>query len=42
MENAKAAMLKFVYVAIGLVISGWGMYGCWMVAGERQAVACRK
>ena len=32
-ENAKATMLKFVYISVGLVISGWGMYGCWMVAG---------
>ena len=42
-ENAaKTSMLNFIYIGIGAFAAGWGMFACWMIAGERQGIACRK
>lgn len=35
-------MLKFIYIGIGVFVAGWLMFACWMIAGERQSIACRK
>ena len=39
---AKGAMLNFIYIGLGAFAAGWGMFTCWMIAGERQGIACRK
>lgn len=41
-EQAKEQLLKFIYLGIGTLIMGWAMITCWLITGERQAVACRK
>jgi len=41
-DAAKEVMLDFIYIGIAAVFAGWGMFGCWMIAGERQGIACRK
>ena len=41
-EAAKGMMLNFVYVGLGAFAAGWGMFACWMIAGERQGITCRK
>ena len=35
-------MFLFFYLAAGIFCAAILMYGCWMIAGERQAIACRK
>lgn len=43
MVNASLqVMLKFIYIGIGVFVAGWLMFACWMIAGERQSIACRK
>lgn len=41
-DKAKDTMLIFIYVGIGAFAAGWIMFACWMITGERQAIACRK
>jgi len=41
-SKAHDVMLKFIYIGIGVIFAGWGMFGCWMITGERQGIACRK
>lgn len=41
-DTAKTMMLNFIYLGLGSFITGWGMYACWMIAGERQGITCRK
>ena len=41
-ESARESTLLFIYVAVGVFVAGWLMYACWMIAGERQAIALRK
>ena len=33
---------KFIYIGIGVFVAGWLMFASWMIAGERQSIACRK
>ena len=35
-------MFQFFYIAAGAFCLAWLMYACWMIAGERQAIKCRK
>jgi ATP-binding cassette, subfamily B (MDR/TAP), member 1 len=35
-------MFNFIEIGVGAVFAGWGMFGCWMITGERQGIACRK
>jgi len=41
-EQSKVIMLEFIYIGIGAWVAGWGMFACWMIAGERQGIALRK
>lgn len=41
-DVAKTVMLQFIYIGLGALAAGWGMFACWMIAGERQGIACRK
>lgn len=41
-EAAFQIMLKFIYIGVGSFVAGWLMFACWMIAGERQSIACRK
>jgi ATP-binding cassette subfamily B (MDR/TAP) protein 1 len=41
-EAAKQVMLQFIYIGLGALVAGWGMFGCWMITGDRQGIACRK
>jgi ATP-binding cassette subfamily B (MDR/TAP) protein 1 len=41
-DAAKDIMLSFIYIGLGAFAAGWGMFACWMIAGERQSIACRK
>lgn len=36
------AFLIFIWVGLGAFACGWLMFACWMITGERQAIACRK
>ena len=43
MVNAsRNTMFLFFYLAAGIFVAALLMYGCWMISGERQAIACRK
>ena len=35
-------MFVFLYIGAGAFFAGWLMFACWMIAGERQTIACRK
>lgn len=35
-------MLTFIYIGLGVLVSGWIMIACWLITGERQAIECRK
>lgn len=37
-EASKATMLNFIYIGLGAFAAGWGMFACWMIAGERQGI----
>ena len=41
-DAGKTAMLNFFYIGLGIFVAGWGMFACWMISGERQAIECRK
>lgn len=41
-DASRQTMFYFFYLGAGIFVGGWLMYGCWMIAGERQAIACRK
>lgn len=41
-EASKSTLLTFIWVGLGAFGAGWLMFACWMIAGERQAIACRK
>ena len=41
-EAARQTLFIFLYVAAGMLVFGWLMYACWIITGERQAIACRK
>lgn len=41
-QQTKRTMLIFIYVGIGAFFAGWVMFACWMIAGERQGITCRK
>ena len=43
MEKAsRDIMIQFIYIGCGALGAGWAMFSCWMIAGERQGIACRK
>jgi ATP-binding cassette subfamily B (MDR/TAP) protein 1 len=35
-------MIQFILIGLGAWAAGWGMFACWMIAGERQGIALRK
>ncbi len=35
-------MFIFFAIGAGALVAGWLMFACWMIAGERQAIACRR
>lgn len=35
-------MFIFFGIGGGVLVAGWLMFACWMIAGERQAIACRR
>lgn len=39
---AKTTMLQFIYIGLGAMTAAWGMITCWMIAGQRQSITCRK
>ena len=41
-EESKKLMFIFIYIGLGAFAAGWGMFATWMIAGERQSIACRK
>ena len=41
-EAAKTVMLQFLYLALAVLLTGWGSYTCWTITGMRQSVECRK
>ena len=43
MVNAsRDVMFQFLYIGAAVFVAGVLMFGCWMIAGERQAITCRK
>lgn len=41
-DSSRDTMWIFFYLAAGALVSGWLMFACWMIVGERQGIACRK
>jgi ATP-binding cassette subfamily B (MDR/TAP) protein 1 len=41
-DAARTVMFIFFGIGAAAFLSGWLMFACWMIAGERQAIACRK
>jgi ATP-binding cassette subfamily B (MDR/TAP) protein 1 len=41
-DTARGVMWNFLEIGIGVFVASWLMFACWMVAGERQAIRCRK
>lgn len=41
---AKTRNIMFIFFGVGAgsFVIGWLMFACWMITGERQAIACRK
>lgn len=35
-------MWNFLEIGAGVFVASWLMFACWMIAGERQAIRCRK
>lgn len=40
--TSREVMFNFIEIGVGAIFAGWGMFGCWMMTGERQGIACRK
>lgn len=34
-------MINYIIFGVAAIFGGWGMFSCWMIAGERQANRCR-
>jgi len=32
-ESARQVMFKFIYVGLGALAAGWGMFACWITVG---------
>lgn len=32
-ESSRKVMLNFIYIGIGALASGWGMFACWILVG---------
>ena len=32
-ESSRKVMLNFIYIGIGALASGWGMFACWIIVG---------
>lgn len=41
-DKARQVMYIFFGIGGGVFVAGWLMFACWMIAGERQAIACRR
>lgn len=41
-DRSRETMLIFIYVGVASFFAAWIMFACWMITGERQAIACRK
>jgi ATP-binding cassette subfamily B (MDR/TAP) protein 1 len=41
-DASRNVMFQFFGIGGGAFVAAWVMYGCWMIAGERQAIKCRK
>ena len=39
---SKKTMFNFLKVGAGVFVACWIMMACWMIAGERQSIRCRK
>jgi ATP-binding cassette subfamily B (MDR/TAP) protein 1 len=41
-DSSREVMYQFIYIGLGALVAGWGMFASWMITGERQGIACRK
>jgi len=41
-DASRTLLFRFIYIGLGAFAAGWLMFMCWMIAGERQSIACRK
>ena len=41
-DKTRLVMFYFFAASAGCFLMGWLMFACWMIAGERQSIACRK
>lgn len=41
-NQSREIMWNFLEIGLGVFLASWIMFGCWMMAGERQAIRCRK
>jgi hypothetical protein len=32
-EASMQVMFKFIYIGLGVLVAGWLMFACWMIAG---------
>lgn len=41
-RTSKGIMFNFLEIGAGVFVACWVMTACWTIAGERQAIRCRK
>lgn len=41
-DSSKAVMFNFLEIGAGVFVASWLMFACWMTAGDRQSIKCRK
>lgn len=41
-DAAATVLYQFLGIGVGVFFAGFLMFACWMIAGERQAIQCRK
>jgi hypothetical protein len=32
-DKAREVMFNFIYIGVGSIFAGWGMFTCWMITG---------
>jgi hypothetical protein len=32
-DKAREVMFNLIYIGVGSIFAGWGMFACWMIAG---------
>ena len=41
-DESRQILIYFIAIGAACFFTAWIMFACWMIAGERQGIACRK